>query len=516
MLLNDHDLRQFDESYLDSLSEEQIRRLTLKLLQDLKTAREQINQTSDNSSRPPSSSPPWRRSSGPTERSDDDDDEDDSPTAPPPASASEPSSSDTPPEPNNQPQQPKKKPGRQPGAPGHGRKVTLPLTGTELHRPEVCAGCDRPFSETTPFAASTGLYVLDVKRSELGLEVTHVKHIYGGCECECGHVTRTEPGRCGPEAEWQVELTEWHLVGPMLAALLVSLSLRMRLSRAKIQELLHEWLGIELSIGVINQTITEVGRAAAPLEQELIELVQEAEVLHVDETGWPEGRRRAWLWVLTATGVTLFLIGNRSWAVIANVLEKFAGWLMSDGYGVYRQYGQRLRCLAHLVRKARGLAESLTPEAQAFGQQVLRTLTRVMEEVYKARAGPAGDLTAELATELAALKKACQAHRDSSHDKTRALARELLNDWESFWQVLKEPQLPLTNNPAEQALRHWVITRKITQGTRTEQGSRAFTLLASVIETCRQRGILPWPYLAEVLAARRRGQPAPSLPSAPA
>jgi hypothetical protein len=60
--------------------------------------------------------------------------------------------------------------------------------------------------------------------------------------------------------------------------------------------------------------------------------------------------------------------------------------------------------------------------------------------------------------------------------------------------VLNHPELPLTNNIAELALRHWVIARRISYGTRNPQGSRAFTLLASVVETCRQRGHSPWLY----------------------
>jgi len=115
---------------------------------------------------------------------------------------------------------------------------------------------------------------------------------------------------------------------------------------------------------------------------------------------------------------------------------------------------------------------------------------------------------------LAAFKQLCEQHRDSTHDKTRSLAREFLNDWEAFWVVLQYPFLPLTNNEAERALRHWVIARQISQGTRTEQGTRAFGLLASVIETCRKRKILPWPYLAKVIAERRKGNPAPSFASA--
>ena len=108
----------------------------------------------------------------------------------------------------------------------------------------------------------------------------------------------------------------------------------------------------------------------------------------------------------------------------------------------------------------------------------------------------------------------CEHFRDAKHDKTRALAREFLNDWETIFRILAHPHLPLTNNEAERALRHWVILRKISFGTRTPQGTRVFALLASVIETCRKRGISPWDYLANVISQRRRGYDASPIPAA--
>ena len=271
-------------------------------------------------------------------------------------------------------------------------------------------------------------------------------------------------------------------------------------------------LEIRLSIGCINQCVTEGGRATAPLEDELVAEIQQSELLHADETGWKENGRPVWLWVLRTTTVTLYLIGRRSWDVIADVMEQFAGWLMSDGYGQYRHYGKRLRCLAHIIRKARGLSESCHPEAAAFGQKILESLSLFIQGIYAARGDPAMDLMQKFALALAQLKALCEQHRDHEHDKTKKLAREFLNDWDAIWTVLTYPALPITNNVAEQALRHWVIARKISYGTRTQQGSRAFTLLASVIDTCRQRGISPWPYLAEVIAERRKGNPAPPIP----
>ncbi len=511
MKLKDHDLKQIDQEYLKRLPPEKLLEVSGKLLEDLKEARDRLNQTSENSSRPSGSFAPWEGSIV----------SDGSPTEEVPAKETEEAPhkdeekkktgpEDKKPAKNTEP---KKKAGKQAGAKGHGRKVELPVTDVKIHYAEECAACEEKLGEEAKFEAKTGLYVLDVAVSKPGLEVSHIKHLYGDTHCECGHITRTEPGRCEAEKGWDVELTEWHLVGPMLVSLIIALSLRMRLSRARIQEFLHDWLGIYLSIGVINQALAEGGRAVEPIEEELIAELKQAELLYADETRWKEKGQLRWLWVLIGPTVTLFLIGGRGWDMIAELLEEFAGWLMSDGYKVYRKYAKRLRCLAHLVRKARGLSESLNPEAQAFGEKTLEYLAKFIEGVYRARAAPTEPLKEEFVEQLAEMKMWCEKHQDSTHKKTRQLAREFLNDWEAIWSVLEHPDLPITNNIAERALRHWIISRKISYGTRTPQGSRAFALLASVIDTCRQRQTSPWPYLAEVIAERRKGNPAPPLPT---
>ncbi len=136
-----------------------------------------------------------------------------------------------------------------------------------------------------------------------------------------------------------------------------------------------------------------------------------------------------------------------------------------------------------------------------------------MDAVYQAREGPpTGSLRDQQAVRLDRFRAFCERYWDAEHKKTRELAREFLYDWDAIWAVLDYPWLPLTNNEAEQALRHWVISRRISFGTRTPEGSRAFVSLASVIETCRKRNALPWPYIAEVIRQRRKGEPAPPLP----
>ena len=527
MYLSDFDLQQLDEQKLRALPAEQKEALLVKLLWDLKDAREQLKTNSQTSSRPPRSDTPWPSHDPAGEEVDAAADKGGERKSEAEVSATNPaaeaeSSDVTAPAVETTPaistEQTPRKPGRQVGAPGQSRQVSLPVSATVNHLPATCACCGQAL-EPAEFIARTGLYVLELETDLVaglrGLQVCHEKHRYGEITCRCGHVNCSAPGRCSTDPLWTVELTEWHLVGPLLVSLLVCLSHRLHLSRRRIQEFLRDWLGIELSTSTINHCLHEAGRAVEPLEEQLVEELQQATLAYADETPWKEWGRLLWLWVIITPTICLYFIGYRSKEILAQVLgEGFVGWLMSDGYQVYRQFRQRLRCWAHLLRKAEGLKQSLNAEARAFGQATHDLLSDLMAAIYQAREGPAVDLTPRFRDRLDAFRRLCEQHRDSRHEKTRALAREFLNDWEAVWIVVAHPYLPLTNNEAERALRHWVIARLLSQGTRTEQGSRAFALLASVIDTCRRRNLLPWPYLAQVIAERRKGNPAPLLPAA--
>jgi hypothetical protein len=509
MHLSDHSLRQIDDAYLRSLDPEALCGLSVRLLADLKEARERLNQGPTNSSRPPSSRAPWERGETVAEP---DEAAEALPMAAEPAEA--PPAAVAPaavkPAPGT------RKAGKQPGAPGVGRTQVFAAHETIAHYPEVCTGCGRALTDPVGAVAYTGFQAVDLRCGEPdapGIRLWVVDHRYYEVPCACGHHTRAEAGRGAVDPLLAgVELSEWRVVGPGLAGLIVALSLRFRLSRARIQEFLGEWLGLELSIGTIHQTLHEAAAALAPAEDELIDALLASGLLHADETSWPERGQPLWLWVFTAATVTLYSVAGRGKELVENVLEGFTGWLMSDGWVSYRHYPRRLRCWAHLLRKAQGLVESYQGDVRAFGRQVRDALNALMAAVYAAREGPPADLPTQHATLLAELRAACERHQGHPHAKTHALAVELLNDWEAIFQVLHHPELPLTNNDAERALRHWVIARKISHGTRTATGSRVFALLASVIDTCRQRGHSPWPYIAAAIADRRAGRPLAPLP----
>ncbi|ABK42967.1 transposase IS66 [Magnetococcus marinus MC-1] len=528
MKLSDHDLLQIDEEYLSSLSSAELLAVSRKMLEDLKESRERLNRTPDNSSQPPSSRPAYlgipveqdetlsdedEEDVSPVEKKGTDDaDGDDSPG---------PSGSSTPSAPGNgksdsSGKKPKGRAGKPVGAKGFGRTQIIPIRSTVVHRAETCAACDAALPLDARFTARIGYVTIDLIRGapdQPGLRLEGTKHLFGEVACRCGHISCTGPGT-GDRLEiagrkTATSLSEWRIVGPMLAAFIVALAKRMRLSRSKVQEFLIDWFGLELSVGTIDNCIREVGLAAAPVQDELIAELRASALAHVDETPWKQKGQALWLWVFATANTVLFCVGRRTRQMVLDILtEEYAGWLMSDGLMNYRIFSRRLRCWAHLIRKAKGLSTSLDKESKRFGSRVLEVLEYMVEEVKDGSDPPAAESILE------EFQGYCELYRDyPPSEKVRSLAVELLNDWDVIWQPVRVPGLPLTNNDAERALRHWVIARLISHGTRTAEGSRVLGVLASVIETCRLRNVSPWDYLAEVIAERRKGNLVPPLPA---
>ena len=347
-----------------------------------------------------------------------------------------------------------------------------------------------------------------------GLRLFVTRHLLLENLCACGHCTRYVPLRAVVLPEWEgVGVAAQQMVGPRLAGLIVMLCLRYRLSRCKVQELLLELVGLQLSVGLIDQTLRQSAGQIAPVEDLLLDEIKRAELLYVDETTWRENGQLLWLWVFNSLSTLLYFIGPRSAEMFVNALQGgFQGHLMSDGYIVYRSYGKRLRCLAHLLRKALGLSEATCRQTSEIGRQLLDGLADLIHAAQEAPKDSAAWLAGQQAPRLAELRALCERHQHSPSSKLGEFCREMLNDWAAIVRPLLDPSLPLTNNAAERILRHWVIARRISFGTRSEQGSRALALFASVIDTCRARKASAWDYLTAAITAGRQRMAMPPLP----
>jgi len=540
MKIKDHDLRQLNEERLQTLLEKNpaaLLQLTNRLLDDLKEARERLNQNPSNSSRPSGSQDPWFRagddeSTGEMEDDDEgteevEEEEDDSSDRKPEESGSASSEKEDSHD-NESPKektgkgrssQPKNKPGKQPGAQGFGRTRELVINETIHHHPDQCAICGDPLNPEST-VAHNGFYAIELilgGPEKPGLTLWVTKHIYYTTACACHHETQEMPYRAPQdEGDWNgVALTEWRLAGPGLCAYITWLHFRMRLPVRKIREFLQESFGLSLADGTIQKCIMETARASDPVFVLILACLLDESLMHADETPHKEAGAPLWLWTFVTVSTVLFVIGRRTKEVWNTIGLLYAGWLMSDGYRVYRDHKKRLRCWAHLIRKAKGLADTFTPWIQGYGIQILAIMDTLTDGIHDAREGPGGSIKAKFQGELDRLKALCEKMARSRHKKAGELGREFLNDWDAIFRVLDHLQLPMTNNAAEQMLRHWVILRRISHGTRNKKGSKALALIASVIETCRQRKASPLRYLTAVIERRRQGLDVPDLPPVP-
>jgi hypothetical protein len=203
MKIKDHDLRQLNEERLQTLLDKDpaaLLQLTVGLLDDLKEARERLNQNPSNSSCPSGSQDPWFRAGDEESTEDDEEKADDSSDQTPIESDSASSEKEDSPD-NEQPKKktgkgrsskPKNKPGKQPGAQGFGRTKELVINETIHHYPDQCAICGDPLNPELA-VAHNGFYTIELilgGPEKRGLTLWVTKHIYYTIACACQHETQ--------------------------------------------------------------------------------------------------------------------------------------------------------------------------------------------------------------------------------------------------------------------------------------------------------------------------------------
>jgi transposase len=75
----------------------------------------------------------------------------------------------------------------------------------------------------------------------------------------------------------------------------------------------------------------------------------------------------------------------------------------------------------------------------------------------------------------------------------------LANNWSKLIRYIEAGNLPIDNNPAERAIRPFVIGRKNWLFSDTPKGAQASALIYSLIETAKANGQEPYAWLRQVL-----------------
>jgi hypothetical protein len=106
------------------------------------------------------------------------------------------------------------------------------------------------------------------------------------------------------------------------------------------------------------------------------------------------------------------------------------------------------------------------------------------------------------------LKESIEAHFDelcrtrTSCATLRQALKRLAKNKKELLLVLQRPDIPLHNNLSERDIRAYVIKRKISGSTRSENGRRCRDTFTSLIKTCKKQGINYWDFLGDRLGQK--------------
>ncbi len=364
-----------------------------------------------------------------------------------------------------------------PRRPGVGRERLAP-TEVVQHAVDVCPDCG--------IVLQGGWVQWTREVLELPLApVQAVEHRFMARECP----------RCGkrrvPAADLSQVAVGKQRFGVGVVSLIATLREAGRLPIATIQWLLETVYHLHLSRGGISEVLAGGARQAAPAVAAIRDQVRASPVVHGDETGWRENGKNGYVWTFSTPTERYFVRRGRGKVVVDEVLgPDFQGVLVSDFYAAYDHYaGQHQRCWAHLLREIHDLRRAYPDDTslKTWAQAVRSVFDRgkVVTGAAKVRRQAHRRLTAALAA-------ACRPFCEDALAVQAKLCRRMLKYLPELLTFVQHPAVPADNNPAERSLRHLVIHRKISGGTRSSQGTITTMTLASLFGTWRARGLNPF------------------------
>ena len=250
---------------------------------------------------------------------------------------------------------------------------------------------------------------------------------------------------------------------------------------------------LAVSDGEIAEILAEGHRALLPERHRIEARIRDAPVAHYDETGYPvqQGEQGNFAWVKTSAAgpETVFLLGRTRGKGNAEELRgpPSAQVAVTDDYGAYNGLSKHhALCWAHPLRKFRDLAQSevLSEEQQRRCRSFYERFAMLERAVALARAAPLSAAGRDEARQRFSERIVALMTSDVADlPKLATLKKTFLENTDKYLLCVVNPAVPMTNNQAERRVRHLVIKRLLSFGSRTQKGAQTMETLLSVLLT---------------------------------
>lgn len=367
------------------------------------------------------------------------------------------------------------KSGQKEGHKGYSRHIPERIDEIKEHKLDVCPDCGGPLSGTQEIRERV---IEDIEQPR----TINTKHLIHRCYCpHCNKLVEPAINEALPNSRFGIKL--------MLLVLILKLD--SRIPSNKVTALLSTIFGIRISDGEIYGILNQLNKAFGDYYEEIVQKIKEALVKHIDETSWRIDGKNNWLWIFINNEVALYVVNQkRSSKVPINVLGTQAGnTIIEDRFSAYNELARVSGCMqqicwAHLLRNSKDLAEHYK-EAKYIHKRMKYIYNKAKKGEKKENLLHWMDLIASRSyrsTEVFKfVKSICRTHR------------------ENLFRFVDNPEIESTNNKAERGLRHAVVIRKISNGSRSLSGAQTTANLLSVLQTAKLQNNNPLNFLSNLL-----------------
>jgi len=384
-----------------------------------------------------------------------------------------------------------KKPGKQPGDPGHHLAQRVDPDETKIHRPDNCEKCGADLFD----AEVSGIIARQVfELPRVALFCTEFQAERRRCSCGA-ETTGTFPA----------EATAPACYGPALRAYVCYLVTRQHIPVARVAELLRDTYGAPISTATILAMVKE---GAAMLEEFLAQvrdLLRDADVVHADETGLRVEAALAWVHAVSTGDLTLYHLDDKRGTDAMDamgVIEHLHGVLVHDGWSSYRSYENVTHqlCNSHHLRE---LEAAGSIEGQSWVNDMSTLLSATWQRVLEATAAGQRSLSDQVLAEVYENYQSIIAaghvanppvapsgkRGRTKRTKTHNLLLRLDAYEDDVLRFAADFAVPFDNNLCERDIRMVKIAQKISGGFRSTEGAEAFLALRSYLSTAAKQGM---------------------------
>jgi len=361
-----------------------------------------------------------------------------------------------------------KKTGQKEGHKGYSRHIPERIDKIKEHKLDKCPICGEPVSDTQEIRERI---VEDIEQPK----IKNTKHLIHRCYCKkCDKIVEPEIEDALPNARF----------GLKLMLLVLILKLDCRIPSNKVTSILSSVFGIKISDGEIYNILRQLSEAFGDYYSEIEKRIKEALIKNIDETSWRINGKNNWLWIFINKEVALYVVRKkRSSKVPIKILGNQEGkTIIDDRFSAYNELAkvsgcEQQICWAHLLRNSKDLAEHYR-EAKYIHKRMKYIYEKAKEGEKKEKLLHWIDLIAS------------RTYRSTEVFKfVKSVYR---NHRENLFRFIDNPEIDSTNNRAERGLRHAVVIRKISNGSRSEDGAEITARLLSVLQTMKLQEVNPF------------------------